>query len=67
VKSSCRKWARKWVGDLIRRGILFQRGVCEDGAAGGRSSSERRLCREPVLSSRNGVYEPPGARIIFQS
>ena len=38
--------------DLMRRGILFPRGVCEDGAAGGRRSSERRLRRKPALSSR---------------
>ena len=30
------KGARKWADDLMRRGILFPRGVCEDGAAGGR-------------------------------
>jgi hypothetical protein len=30
------KRARKWADDLMRRGILFPRGVCEDGAVGGR-------------------------------
>ena len=52
-ESFCRKWALKCVfGDLIRRGVLLPRGVCEDGAAGGRRSSARRLRRKPALSSR---------------
>jgi hypothetical protein len=52
-ESFCRKWALKCVfDDLIRRGVLLPRGVCEDGAAGGRRSSARRLRRKPTLSSR---------------
>ena len=52
-ESFCRKWALKCVcDDLIRRGIPFPGGVCEDGAAGGRRACARRLRREPALSSR---------------
>jgi hypothetical protein len=51
-ESFCRKRGLKCFDDLMRRGTLFPRGVFEDGAAAGRRSSERRLHREPPLSSR---------------
>jgi len=54
VGSGC----RKWVDDLMRRGILVPGGRVRgrsgrrDGAAGGWRSRERRLRRELALSSR---------------
>ena len=67
VGSGC----RKWVDDLMRRGILVPGGRVRgrsgrrDGAAGGWRSRERRLRRELALSSR--IRAARGTKNFFQN
>jgi hypothetical protein len=64
------KRGRKWVDDLMRRGILFPMGVCEDGAAGGRSGRRAEVqcaALAPQTRALVAYKSRQGHQIFFQN
>ena len=64
------KRARKWVDDSMRRGIVFPKGVCEDGAAGERSDRRAEVqcaALAPQTRALVAYTSRQGHEIFFQN